>query len=70
MSATSRVRFSARYALVFLGMGLLLPGAASRAADEQSDVAGWGRFVDPAGDCQVQQENGTVTISVPGTQHN
>ena len=33
-------------------------------------IKDWGEFIDPAGDCQVVQKEGRVTIKVPGTQHN
>lgn len=32
-------------------------------------VEGWGRFVDPLGDCSVEESTGTLTITVPGSLH-
>lgn len=32
-------------------------------------IAGWGRVVDPDGDCTVTDSNGTITVTVPGTTH-
>ena len=33
-------------------------------------IAGWGTPVDPLGDCKFTAENGGLTITVPGGQHN
>ena len=33
-------------------------------------IQGWGEVVDPAGDCKIAADNGRLTITVPGTQHN
>jgi regulation of enolase protein 1 (concanavalin A-like superfamily) len=37
---------------------------------EQTNIPGWGAFVDPAHDCQAKSSDGKLTITVPGTEHN
>lgn len=32
-------------------------------------IKGWGSAVDPDGDCKFEEKDGTVTITVPGTNH-
>ena len=31
------------------------------------DIDGWGKFIDPAGDCKVQEQQGIVSVTVPGS---
>jgi regulation of enolase protein 1 (concanavalin A-like superfamily) len=43
---------------------------ASHAQDKKPQtIKGWGAVVDPDGDCRVTEENGKLTIKVPGTYH-
>lgn len=70
MPAAARVGSPTHFVGLFLAMGLLLVGSTIRADDPKPDLAAWGQFVDPAGDCDVQETNGTVTIAVPGSEHN
>ena len=37
---------------------------------EQRVIPGWGEVVDPAGDCTIEEAAGTLTITVPGKEHN
>ncbi len=53
-----------------LAIGVCLIASTLAAEDAPTKLAGWGQFVDPAGDCKVQEEKGVVTITVPATQHN
>lgn len=32
-------------------------------------IPGWGRVIDPDGDCTVTDDDGTITVTVPGTTH-
>lgn len=51
-------------ALILSGIGLC------RGADKKPDeLKGWGTVVDPANDCKFVDENGKLTITVPGTHH-
>jgi regulation of enolase protein 1 (concanavalin A-like superfamily) len=47
------------------------PGAASESATDKpaQTIKGFGKLVDPDGDCQVKEENGRVTIVIPQTWH-
>jgi regulation of enolase protein 1 (concanavalin A-like superfamily) len=48
----------------------VLAGAARPGDDKKvAEFKGWGRLVDPDGDCKVSSENGRVTIMIPGTVH-
>jgi regulation of enolase protein 1 (concanavalin A-like superfamily) len=49
--------------------GLLLLTCTLWAASPPA-LKGWGQASDPDGDCRFQQEDGKLTISVPGTLHN
>src|SRR5690348_634445 len=43
---------------------------ASHAQDKKPQtMKGWGTVVDPDGDCPITEENGKLTIKVPGTYH-
>jgi len=56
------------YLLAALSAGLIL--SLARADDKKPQtIKGWGTVVDPDGDCRVTEENGMVTIAVPGTYH-
>src|SRR5687767_2510747 len=55
-----------------LGIGNpLLPGPAASAADVQDleTVEGWGRVVDPLGDCKFHHAGGKFTINVAAAYH-
>jgi regulation of enolase protein 1 (concanavalin A-like superfamily) len=43
----------------------------SAAAEDKKPqtIKGWGTAVDPDGDCKFEEKEGTVTIRVPGTNH-
>jgi len=42
----------------------------SHAQDKKPQtIKGWGTIVDPDGDCRLTEENGKLTIKVPGTYH-
>jgi regulation of enolase protein 1 (concanavalin A-like superfamily) len=49
--------------------GSLLLGAGLAEEKKPQAVKGWGTVVDPDGDCQVAEEKGVVTITVPKTHH-
>jgi regulation of enolase protein 1 (concanavalin A-like superfamily) len=38
--------------------------------DDAKSVKGWGRFIDPDGDCKFTREQKSVTLHVPATLHN
>ncbi len=45
-------------------------GPAAAQKKPGAKIPGWGEVIDPAGDCKVAEKAGTVSITVPGTQHN
>jgi regulation of enolase protein 1 (concanavalin A-like superfamily) len=51
-------------AALVLGTKIESPG------DKPHFIPGWGKVIDPDGDCSVKASNGKVTISVPDTLHN
>jgi regulation of enolase protein 1 (concanavalin A-like superfamily) len=54
--------------LAAFSAGLVLSSA--RADDNKPQmIKGWGAVVNPDGDCQFKEENGKLTITVPGTYH-
>ena len=57
---------------LFASVSLLLLVLCPCSAGEKKakTVPGWGEFIDPAKDCKVHEENGRVTLTVPGTHHN
>jgi regulation of enolase protein 1 (concanavalin A-like superfamily) len=54
--------------LTVLSIGLVLASLSAEDKKPQT-INGWGSVVDPDGDCRVTEENGKVTITVPGTYH-
>lgn len=52
-------------------MALILTGLSpSRADDEKpQEITGWGVVTDPDGDCTVAEDDGRLTIRVPGSLH-
>jgi len=56
------------YLLTVLSTGLVLASFAAEDKTPQT-IKGWGTVVDPDGDCRVIEENGKLTIRVPGTYH-
>ena len=49
----------------------LLAVEQSRGDDKKpQEIKGWGKVVDPDGDCKVKEEKGKLTITVPDTLHN
>ncbi|MCI0638992.1 MAG: DUF1349 domain-containing protein [Gemmataceae bacterium] len=56
--------------LAFLGLGFTLMGQHGAAGDKKArQITGWGEVVDPAGDCKIEEKEGVVSITVPGTHH-
>jgi len=56
------------YHLVALSTALVF--TLSHAQDKKPQMINrWGTVVDPDGDCRVSEENGKLTIKVPGTYH-
>lgn len=57
---------------IFLLLTLLLLGAPRAMSDDraQRTLKGWGEVVDPDGDCQVDAEDQTLKITIPGKKHN
>lgn len=57
--------------LAAVACGVLI-APALHAADERPGVSipGWGRVVDPDGDCQVRLEADRLVFDVPGVEHN
>ena len=39
------------------------------AGDKTAEVKGWGKIVDPVGDCEFKEKDGKLTLKVPGTYH-
>ena len=49
---------------------VLLLALSVRAGDNAGrTIPGWGRVIEPDGDCSITAGHGTVTIAVPGTTH-
>ena len=42
------------------------PAATENAAGAGRMIPGWGEFIDPVGDCRISEQDGKVTIAVPG----
>ena len=61
-SAESRAEFESRLALYREHKPFRLPG-------RYQTIAGFGRSVDPLGDCEVRAENGALRIKIPGSLH-
>lgn len=61
----------ARLSSGLLVLGLVAALVAGIAAEEKKPqtIKGWGTVVDPDGDCRVEEKDGTVTITVPNTNH-
>jgi regulation of enolase protein 1 (concanavalin A-like superfamily) len=59
-----------RNAVFFLAAVCLLVGAVAAADKKVQKIKGWGAVVDPDGDCKVAEDNGKVTITIPGSHHN
>lgn len=61
----------ARIAAFRLSLVVLLVVSTTLAQEKaERAIKGWGTVVDPDGDCQVAEEEGKVTILIPGTHHN
>lgn len=58
-----------RHCLTFALTVVTCLGAVALAQDDKSLVKGWGRFIDPDKDCSARLEEGKLTISVPGKDH-
>lgn len=55
---------------LWLFLFVLCVGLAAQAGSNSTRIIpGWGRVVDPDGDCAVTDSNGTITVTVPGTTH-
>lgn len=54
--------------LVSLATCFLL-GLASAEEKKAQTIKGWGTVVDPDGDCQLKEDKGAVTLTVPKTYH-
>ena len=52
-------------------MVLAVALAAGTVAEDKrpQTIKGWGTLVDPDGDCRVEERDGTVTVTVPKTNH-
>jgi RNA polymerase sigma factor (sigma-70 family) len=44
-------------------------GAAAPTPEDRLTLKGWGKAVDPDGDCKFTVEKGKLTITIPGTDH-
>jgi regulation of enolase protein 1 (concanavalin A-like superfamily) len=49
--------------------GMLVLASLIAAADPPRQIAGWGRVIDPDGDCKVTLEDEKLRIEVPGNTH-
>src|SRR5205823_4780259 len=56
------------YVLAALFAALILAPSTAQEKKPQS-IQGWGTVVDPDGDCRVTEDNGKLTMKVPGTYH-
>ena len=64
MSRSARLAGAALVALVLGATG------STRADDKKAlEARGWGKPVDPDGDCTMNEGNGTLTVTVPGSLH-
>lgn len=55
--------------LPFLLASVLTGAAISGDEGDVLEIKGWGRVIDPDGDCKVSIEKGRVAIAIPGTVH-
>lgn len=55
--------------LLSLTLASLLFFPATRAGEKVGEIKGWGKIVDPEGDCQFVDKNGKLILKVPGTYH-
>ena len=62
-------RFTLRGWLVFVLLAGGLAGAAADNVKPLETVEGWGKIVDPVGDCTFDLTEGKFTIKVPGAYH-
>jgi regulation of enolase protein 1 (concanavalin A-like superfamily) len=53
-----------------VALALVVAGSGHGGDKEPQEIKGWGKVIDPEGDCTVKADKGKVTITVPGTNHN
>ncbi|MGA9778436.1 MAG: DUF1349 domain-containing protein [Limisphaerales bacterium] len=48
---------------------LLISLAAQAGSHSGQTIPGWGRVIEPDGDCTIKAGDGTLTVTIPGTTH-
>ena len=61
--------FRCHFALLLVAAGCLLACGCAAGDRKERKIKGWGTAIDPNGDCTIEPDNDTLTITVPGTAH-